>query len=229
MHGHSRREGTGTPVGIRAGAVMLEGVLDVPPGPRGVVLFAHGSGSSRLSPRNRFVAGVLRDAGLATLLADLLTPAEEEADAATGHLRFDIGFLGERLMSMTDWILESPEARGLPIGYFGASTGAAAALVAAAQRTVGAVVSRGGRPDLARRALQDVRAPTLLIVGERDPDVLALNREALQDLAGDKELAIVAGATHLFSEPGALEEVSRLAREWFVRHLGRGTSPRPGV
>ena len=214
---------------ISAGEVTLEGAVDVPSAPRGAVLFAHGTGSSRLSPRNRYVAGVLRDAGLATLLIDLLTQSEEQSEAATGHLRFDIGLLGGRLVRMTDWLRGYPKTRGLPIGYFGASTGAAAALVAAARRSVGAIVSRGGRPDLAGPALPQVHAPTLLIVGERDDVVLTLNKQAFAELGGDKELAIVPGASHLFSEPGALEEVARLARAWFVRHLG-GTSPaNPGA
>lgn len=216
-------------VRIHAGEVTLEGAVDAPPAARGAVLFAHGTGSSRQSPRNRYVADVLRDAGLATLLIDLLTQPEEQAEAATGHLRFDIELLGERLMRMTDWLREYPGTRGLPIGYFGASTGAAAALVAAARRPVGAIVSRGGRPDLAGPALPQVRAPTLLIVGERDDVVLALNKEALAELGGDKELAIVPGATHLFAEPGALEEVARLAREWFVRHLSRAGPQGPGA
>ncbi len=218
---HSGRAVESSPVRIPIGAVILEGAIDAPPAPRGAVLFAHGSGSSRLSPRNRFVAGVLRDAGLATILTDLLTPQEEAADAATGHLRFDIELLGGRLVSITDWLMQHPATRGVPIGYFGASTGAAAALVAAAQRPVAAVVSRGGRPDLARTVLGQVRAPTLLIVGEYDDVVLTLNKEALKALPGERELAIVGGATHLFPEPGALEEVARLARDWFVRHLTR--------
>ena len=221
MNQHSGRGAEGSPVRIPIGAMTLEGAVDAPATPRGAVLFAHGSGSSRLSPRNRFVAGVLRDTGLATLLIDLLTPQEEAADAATGHLRFDIELLGDRLVRITDWLLKYPATRGLPIGYFGASTGAAAALVAATQRPIAAVVSRGGRPDLARSVLRQVRAPTLLIVGECDDVVLALNKEALMKLQGERELAIVAGATHLFPEPGALEEVARLAREWFVRHLAR--------
>ena len=216
-------------VRVPIGAITLEGAVDAPATPRGAVLFAHGSGSSRLSPRNRFVASALRDAGLATLLTDLLTPQEEEADAATGHLRFDIELLGDRLVRITDWLLEYPATRGLPIGYFGASTGAAAALVAAAQRPIAAIVSRGGRPDLARSALRQVHAPTLLIVGECDDVVLALNKEALMELQGERELAIVAGATHLFPEPGALEEVARLARGWFVRHLARTGAPGNGA
>jgi len=200
---------------------VLEGALDVPDGRRGVVLFAHGSGSSRHSPRNRFVARSLREAGLATLLIDLLTVEEERSDAATGRLRFDIRLLAGRLVGITDWLGAHPETRGLPIGYFGASTGAAAALVAAAQRPamVAAIVSRGGRPDLARPHLSAVRAPALFIVGERDLAVLDVTREAMRELPGVTHLAMIAGASHLFEEPGALEEVARLAREWFARHL----------
>jgi putative phosphoribosyl transferase len=210
------------PVRIPAGAVALDGTLAVPTGARAVVLFAHGSGSSRHSPRNRFVAQTLREAGLATLLMDLLTVREEEDNAVTGHLRFDIPFLATRLVAATDWLLAEPATRLLRIDYFGASTGAAAALVAASQRpkAVGAIVSRGGRPDLARDVLGRVRAPTLLIVGERDRTVLTMNEEALRALRVEKHLAIVRGATHLFEEPGTLEEVARLAAEWFSRHLG---------
>jgi putative phosphoribosyl transferase len=209
-------------VHVPVGPALLEGNLVVPPGAQGVVLFAHGSGSSRHSPRNRYVAGVLQQQGLATLLFDLLTPHEEAVDARTAHLRFDIPFLAQRLIGATDWILEQPATRQLAVGYFGASTGAAAALVAAAERpaVVRAVVSRGGRPDLAGAALARVRAPTLLIVGGADVPVLHLNREAIRALgARDTRLAIVPGATHLFEEPGALEEVARLAAEWFVRYL----------
>lgn len=206
---------------IPSGTVALEGDLRIPEGARGVVLFAHGTGSSRHSPRNRFVAEFLRDAGLGTLLIDLLTAREEAAEAATGHLRFDIDLLAGRLVAISDWLREHPAAGPLALGYFGASTGAAAALVAAARRpaSVRAVVSRGGRPDLAASALPQVRAPTLLIVGERDTTVLELNREALRALQTEKALALVPGATHLFEEVGALQEVARLAREWFTRHL----------
>jgi dienelactone hydrolase len=177
------------------------------------------------------VAGVLRAAGLATLLMDLLTPEEEAEDRYTGHLRFDIGLLAERLVAATDWLAQQPQTAGWPVGYFGASTGAGAALVAAAQRpdTVGAVVSRGGRPDLAGAALARVQAPTLLIVGGRDEPVIALNRQALGMLGtAEKKLAIVPGATHLFEEPGALEEVARLARGWFTRHLNRTADGQTG-
>jgi len=208
-------------VRIPAAGVTLEGNLARPDDARGVVLFAHGSGSSRLSPRNRHVARVLNAAPLATLLVDLLTPEEEAIDARTAHLRFDISLLAQRLVAATDWLADHPDTRGLRVGYFGASTGAAAALVAAAVRAaaVGAVVSRGGRPDLAGRALALVRAPTLLIVGGRDAQVLELNREAFAQLTCEKRLEIVPGATHLFEEPGALDRVAFLARDWFERYL----------
>jgi putative phosphoribosyl transferase len=206
---------------IAASPVVLAATLSVPEDPRGVVLFAHGSGSSRLSPRNRHVARLLNEARFATLLADLLTVDEEAIDAHTGHLRFDIGLLATRLIGATDWLGGRPDTRHLPIGYFGASTGAAAALVAAAMRAevVRAIVSRGGRPDLAGPVLAHVRAPTLLIVGENDPEVLELNRRALGQLRVEKRLEIAPGATHLFEEPGTLEQVARLARDWFVDHL----------
>jgi putative phosphoribosyl transferase len=208
-------------VQVPAGAVTLDGNLGVPAGARGIVLFAHGSGSSRHSPRNRYVAGVLREAGLATLLMDLLTADEEAIDLQTQRLRFDISLLADRLVGATDWLAQNPETRDLTIGYFGASTGAAAALVAAAQRpdAVGAIVSRGGRPDLAGAALARVRAPTLLIVGGNDIPVIGMNQEAMAQLHVETKLEIVPGATHLFEEPGALEEVARLAREWFERYL----------
>jgi putative phosphoribosyl transferase len=209
------------PVRVAIGSVTLEGDLSVPEDARGVVLFAHGSGSSRLSPRNRYVARLLNDAKLATLLMDLLTPDEEALDARSAHLRFDIGLLAERLVGVTDWLTQRPESRHLQIGSFGASTGAAAALAAAAARpsAVGAIVSRGGRADLAGPALARVRAPTLLIVGGRDVPVIELNRQAYAQLRCEKRLVIVPGATHLFEEPGALDQVARLAREWFERHL----------
>ena len=215
-------------VHVPIGAVALEGNLDVPDDALGVVLFAHGSGSSRHSPRNRYVAQALRDAGLATLLIDLLTPDEERVDIRTAHLRFDIGLLAERLVAATDWLGQHPATQHLRVGYFGASTGGGAALVAAAERPdVGAVVSRGGRPDLAGAALARVRAPTLLIVGGNDIPVIALNRQALAQLRAEKELAIVPGATHLFEEPGTLEEVARLARDWFLCFLPEGSHPHP--
>jgi putative phosphoribosyl transferase len=212
------------PARVSAGPVELEGNLGVPEGARSVVLFAHGSGSGRHSPRNRYVARVFQRAGLATLLIDLLTPEEEEVDLRTGHLRFDIGLLAERLAGATDWLMKNPNTSNLRIGYFGASTGAGAALVAAAERpeAVGAIVSRGGRPDLAGDALPLVKAPTLLIVGGNDVPVIGMNEEALGQLRAEKELKIVPGATHLFEEPGALDEVARLAADWFAGHLGDG-------
>jgi dienelactone hydrolase len=201
----------------------LEGTLAIPANARGVVLFAHGSGSSRHSPRNRFVARTLQQAGLATLLIDLLTVDEEAIDVETAEFRFDIGLLAQRLIGATEWLQKHPDTRSLRIGYFGASTGAAAALVAAAhfRDTAAAVVSRGGRPDLAKDALNQVRAPTLLIVGSRDLSVIELNRQALAQLhqAEERMLEIVPGATHLFEEPGTLQEVARLATDWFIRHL----------
>ncbi len=212
-----------TDVEIPAGTVVLRGVLSVPKGAQGMVLFAHGSGSGRLSPRNRFVAGALERVGLATLLFDLLTGNEEKQDVLTAEYRFDIPLLTERLIGATDW----SRGRTVPppaVGYFGASTGAAAALAAAAARpeAVAAVVSRGGRPDLADAGtLRKVTVPTLLIVGEDDPDVLELNRRALSLLASEcKELVVVPRAGHLFEEPGTLERVAVLAAAWFADHLG---------
>jgi putative phosphoribosyl transferase len=198
---------------------MDSGTLAVPPSARAIVLFAHGSGSSRFSPRNRFVAETLNRAGFTTLLFDLLTP-EEDADQARRR-RFDITLLAERLIAMTDRVAADPATASLRIGYFGASTGAAAALVAAAERPslVGAVVSRGGRPDLAKEALERVEAPSLLIVGGEDRQVLELNRWAQRRLRAASELIVVPGASHLFEEPGALEEVARLAAGWFAVHL----------
>jgi dienelactone hydrolase len=218
-------EGDERTVRVPAGAVTLEGNLVIPEGAKSIVLFAHGSGSSRHSPRNRYVAHLLNEARLATLMVDLLTPDEEAAERRTAHLRFDIGLLAERLVDATDWLNHQPDTRDLPVGYFGASTGAAAALVAAAARPqlVGAVVSRGGRPDLAGPALPLVRAPTLLIVGGNDVQVIELNRQALARLHSEKKLVIIPGATHLFEEPGALDEVARLARHWFERYLVRET------
>ncbi len=199
----------------------LAGELVIPDGATGLVVFAHGSGSSHLSPRNQWVARWLETANLGTFLFDLLTPAEEAVDARTGSLRFDVEFLAVRLLQATEHLVSGRLAPDLRIGYFGASTGAAAALVAAAERpdAIGAVVSRGGRPDLAGEALQRVEAPTLLIVGAADPEVLALNRAALGRLTCTKELLVVPRATHLFPEPGALEEVARRACGWFTRHL----------
>jgi putative phosphoribosyl transferase len=211
------------PVVIPADDVRLAGDLTLPDDARGVVVFAHGSGSGRFSPRNRAVAAVLARAGLATLLMDLLTEQEEAVDLRTRQLRFDIGLLGRRVVTTIDWLASEPSTSDLPVGCFGASTGAAAALIAAAERParVGAVVSRGGRPDLAGDALRRVQAPTLLIVGGNDPEVLRLNEEALAALPGEARLEIVPGAGHLFEEPGALERVAVLARDWFLRHLRR--------
>jgi pimeloyl-ACP methyl ester carboxylesterase len=229
------RTEAGRPVRIPAGRASLEGDLTLPAGARGVVLFAHGSGSSRHSPRNRFVAAALRQAGLGTLLIDLLTAAEEGEDACSGHLRFNIGFLAERLSAAAGWLAADAETSRLQAGYFGASTGAGAALQAAAERPerVAAVVSRGGRPDLAGDFLPRVRAATLLIVGGNDGPVVGMNRQALARLgAAEKQLVIVPGASHLFEEPGTLEEVARLAAEWFTRFLagpavGNLSQPRP--
>jgi putative phosphoribosyl transferase len=210
-------------VRVLAGHVVLEGSLTLPEGAQGIVLFAHGSGSSRHSPRNRYVAQVLSNAGLATLLIDLLTADEEAAERWTRHLRFNIGLLAGRLVGATDWLKQNSETSPLRIGYFGASTGAAAALVAAAARPedIGAIVSRGGRPDLAGSALERVQAPTLLIVGGHDLPVIDMNQEALDQLRGPKQLIIVPGATHLFEEPGTLEEVAQLASQWFGQYLHR--------
>jgi len=201
----------------------LAGDLVIPERATGIVLFAHGSGSSRHSPRNRYVAGELQQAGLGTLLLDLLTSAEEEVDLSTGHLRFDIELLADRLITATDWLGRNPAVAGMNTGYFGASTGAGAALVAAAERAgvVDAVVSRGGRPDLAGSALARVHAPTLLIVGSRDEAVIRLNRAAQAGLQCEKKLSIVPGATHLFEERGTLEQVAELARDWFLEHFKR--------
>jgi dienelactone hydrolase len=208
-------------VEIQAGGVALEGDLTVPPNASGIVVFAHGSGSSRFSPRNRKVATALTESGLATLLTDLLTEDEEAADTHTGHLRFNVGLLARRVIATIDWVEHDAEVGPLPLGLFGASTGAAAALIAAAVRPerVQAVVSRGGRPDLAGDALHHVKAPTLLIVGGADRSVLHLNEQALAALAGRGKLEIIPGATHLFEEPGALERVAELARDWFLRFL----------
>jgi putative phosphoribosyl transferase len=199
----------------------LDGDLAIPAETRGIILFAHGSGSSRHSPRNKFVARELNDSGLATLLLDLLTRREEAIDIQTAELRFDISLLAERLLAASKWVKRQRDLSALPVGYFGASTGAAAALVAAAQRPqdVAAVVSRGGRPDLAERSLSTVAAPTLLIVGGDDTEVIELNKQAYAKLRCEKELAIVPGAGHLFEEPGALVRVSELARKWFEEHL----------
>lgn len=209
---------------IPSGRLTLQGELIVPTAAKAIVLFAHGSGSSRHSPRNQQVVRTLRHAGLGTLLFDLLTAQEEELDMKMRHLRFDINLLADRLSDATDWVAGRSDLQHLGIGYFGASTGAAAALVAAARQgeKVRAVVSRGGRPDLAGPALSQVKAATLLIVGERDEAVVGLNEQALARLSCVKEMKIVPDATHLFEEPGTLEEVARLASEWFARNLGSG-------
>jgi putative phosphoribosyl transferase len=209
-------------VAINVDDVTLDGTLVVPRDAKGLVLFAHGSGSSRHSPRNRYVAQILHTQGTATLLFDLLTRHEESVDQYTGELRFDIPFLAKRLVAATRWIANDAGTRDLKVGYFGASTGAGAALVAAAElpKVISAVVSRGGRPDLAGSALGLVRAPTLLIVGGQDTAVIAMNHEALSQLkCPDKKLAIIPGATHLFEEPGTLEAAARVAAEWFSRHF----------
>ena len=216
-------------VAVRVGDATLEGALAVPADARGIVLFAHGSGSSRHSPRNVYVAEELQAGGLGTLLLDLLTSSEEAVDLATRELRFDIGLLAERLVGAIEWLAEQETTRDLPLGLFGASTGAAGALVAAARRPdrVVAVVSRGGRPDLAGADLPSVKAPTLLIVGGNDPVVIDLNRRAMERMTAPLRLEIVPRATHLFEEPGTLEEVARLARDWFVEHLGDSSGPAP--
>jgi putative phosphoribosyl transferase len=219
-------------VKIPAAGVLLEADIAVPDPAAGLVPFAHGSGSSRHSTRNRYVAGELLGAGLATVLVDLLTPEEEQVDARTGRLRFDVGLLSARLVALTDWLTDYKLTAGLGVGLFGASTGAAAALVAAAARPapIQAVVSRGGRPDLAGEFLRRVHQPTLLIVGGRDATVLELNRNAMRQMPGETRLEIVPGATHLFEEPGALQQVARLARDFFTKHLKRnaeGRSPCP--
>jgi pimeloyl-ACP methyl ester carboxylesterase len=208
-------------VSVMAGSVRLEGDLVVPRGAQGIVLFAHGSGSSRRSPRNRYVAQVLHEAGLATLLLDLLTTKEEAIDLQTRQFRFDIGLLATRLVGATDWLLQNLQTRHLKVGYFGASTGSAAALIAATDRpnAVGTIVSRGGRPDLAGSALSRIQIPTLLIVGGNDFLVVDLNQKALEQIRAAKRLEIIPGATHLFEEPGALEKVAWLASQWFKRYL----------
>lgn len=208
------------PVAVGSGGAELFGDLEVPPHPAGLVVFAHGTGSSRFSPRNRLVAQKLRDDGFATLLLDLLTESEEQTDLRTREFRFDVGLLADRVLSALDRMREHEAVKGLPVGLFGASTGAGAALIAAAgDESVRAVVSRGGRPDLAGDALHDVQAPTLMIVGGRDPRILEANRQASAELAAAHRITVVEGATHLFEEPGALERVAALAADWFGEHL----------
>jgi len=208
-------------VQIPAEEAMLQGDLVIPPQSHGLVIFAHGSGSSRHSPRNRYVAGVLQQSGLATLLMDLLTADEEAVDQYTRHLRFDIPMLSGRLVAATDWAKDEEQVRGLGMGYFGASTGAAAAIMAAAQRPeqVKAIVSRGGRPDLAEAALEQIKAPTLLLVGDRDYPVIDLNEQAFARMKCEKRLTLIPRATHLFEEPGTLEQVAEMAATWFDAHL----------
>src|SRR5437016_980257 len=208
-------------VQIQAGPAALDGNLSIPENATALVLFVHGSGSSRHSPRNQFVARTLNNAGLATLLFDLLTPEEDAIDARTAELRFNIELLGERLVHATKWAKQQEQTRNLRIGYFGSSTGAAAALVAAAElpQDAGAVVSRGGRPDLAGAALPKVQAPTLLIVGGRDDIVIELNEQARNQMRCEVKLEIIPGATHLFEEPGALEHVAKLASDWLIDHI----------
>lgn len=202
------------------GNIRLEGHLSIPPASRGIVLFAHGSGSGRFSPRNQFVATLFNQQKIATLLIDLLTAKEGEVDEQTRELRFNIELLSERLIQIADWLSQDLRTKSLSIGYFGASTGAAAALIAAAKNSkVSAVVSRGGRPDLAKSFLPQVRCPTLLIVGENDSEVIALNQQAYELLMCPKKMEIVSRATHLFEEPGCLEEVARLSSEWFLRYF----------
>jgi putative phosphoribosyl transferase len=218
-------------VSIEFGKVKLPATLNHPEDAAGVVLFAHGSGSSRFSPRNRYVAGVLQSHGIATVLLDLLTEDEEAIDRRTAQLRFNIPLLAKRLAGATSWTVRQAELRGLQVGYFGASTGAAAALLAAARHPgqIAAIVSRGGRPDLAGEALGSVRAPTLLIAGGNDGVVIELNRQALAELGClEKKLVIIPGATHLFEEPGKLEEVAQVAAEWFAEHFLHAGSAEPG-
>ncbi len=208
-------------VSIRAAGVVLQGNLLIPQGAPGVVVFAHGSGSSRFSPRNRSVAEELRSGGVGTLLMDLLTSQEERVDIRTRHLRFDIELLSERVIGVVDWLGRQDATKGLSLGTFGSSTGAAAALIAAARRphVVKAVVSRGGRPDLASGELSSVQAPTLLIVGGSDTQVIELNRVAMERMDNHVELELIPGAGHLFEGPGELKQVAQLARDWFVEHL----------
>ena len=208
-------------INIPAGEATINGNLNIPPKARGIVLFAHGSGSGRFSPRNTYVASQINAAGIATLLIDLLTEEEEARDEYTGEYRFDIELLAKRLIFATDWLTTNPDTKNLAVCYFGASTGAAAALIAAARlpERVKAIVSRGGRPDLAGEYLAKVRAPTILIVGGDDVEVLELNKQAMQQMSSEKKLTVVPGATHLFEEPGKLEAVARLAIDWFLKHL----------
>ncbi len=208
-------------VTIPSGRATINGNLKVPEGTDGIVLFAHGSGSSRFSPRNTYVAGLMNNKGIATLLIDLLTAEEESVDEYTGQYRFDVDMLAERLVDSTQWLKQNPATKKLAIGYFGASTGAAAALIAAAKLPdeIKAIVSRGGRPDLAGEHLTRVKAPTLLIVGGNDIEVLEMNKQALKLIRTEKRLEVVPGATHLFEEPGTLQEAATIAIDWFKKHL----------
>ena len=210
-----------TEMKIPVGNVTVEGTLTLPSGTKGVVLFAHGSGSSRFSPRNQYVAKEFNKAKIATLLFDLLTPEEEETDIVTAEYRFNIGLLSERLIGATQWLRNDPQTKKLAFGYFGASTGAAAALIAAAKlpKEITAVVSRGGRPDLAGKYLPNVMAPTLLLVGGLDTEVIELNREAMEQMTAETKLVIVPGATHLFEEAGKLEEVAKFSSDWFLKYF----------
>ena len=210
-----------TEMKIPVGNVVVEGTLTLIPGAKGVVLFAHGSGSGRFSPRNQYVAKEFNKANIGTLLFDLLTKEEEEEDIVTAEYRFNIALLAKRLIGVTEWLRNDPKTKKLSIGYFGASTGAAAALIAAAKlpNEIAAVVSRGGRPDLAGDYLPGVAAPTLLLVGGLDTEVIELNQEAMDQMTAEKKLVIVPGATHLFEEPGTLEHVAKLSTEWFLRYL----------
>lgn len=216
-----KNEGQGGPISVPAGSVILDGNLAIPPGATGLVVCLHGSGSGRYSPRNRYLANELQEAGLATLLIDLLTLDEEQADRITAEYRFNVHLLAERVIGVTEWLQQDPETRDFTYGYFGASTGAAAALLAAAEHPDGvrAVACRGGRPDLAWEMLEQVWSPTLFIVGGDDGLVLRLNEEAVEIMRAETQLEVVAGATHLFEEAGALEQVAELARDWFERYL----------
>jgi dienelactone hydrolase len=228
MAPESKSEAGKSSVRISIGRAAMQGDLGMPANPQGIVLFAHGSGSSRHSPRNHYVARVLENRGLATLLIDLLTPEEEVIDDRTAEYRFDIPMLAGRLVTIVDWLRHHPETAALPIGLFGASTGGGAALIAAAERPreIAAIVSRGGRPDLAGPALAKVVTPTLLIVGGLDTPVIQMNRDAMKQMAVAATLEIVPGATHLFEEPGTLEKVAELAADWFAHYLQRAHAPR---
>ena len=208
-------------VSVPVGKSTIEGNLTIPSGADSIVLFAHGSGSGRFSTRNQYVARVLNESGIGTFLVDLLTKEEEEADTETGEYRFNINLLAERLVATTEWLKKNPATKSLAVGYFGSSTGAAAALIAATRfpKDVKTIVSRGGRPDLAIQQLHKVHVPTLFIVGSRDTEVLELNKEAMAQVPAEKRLEVISGATHLFEEPGKLEEVAKMSAKWFSAHL----------